>query len=77
MPLVAAICCLLLAWRSGEVWEATHTDAAFIVCNLYLIAGLILAGMVKVNVKPRKSKNEPTGSGKVSPEAKGESPEDK
>jgi len=77
MPLVAAFCCLMLAFVNGNVFEETHTDTAYLVTNLYLMAGLILAGLVKgLKREPRKSKNEPTGSGTVSPGTEGKSPED-
>lgn len=78
MPLVAAFCCLLLGFVNGNAFEETHTDTAYLVTNLYLMAGLILAGMVKgLKRESRKSKDEPTGSGKVSSGTEGESSKDK
>lgn len=76
MPLVAAFCCLMLALYSGHVYSETHTDVTYLVTNLWRVAGMILAGMVKTNVQSRQKKDEPTGSGKVSTDTEGQSSKD-
>lgn len=77
MPLVAAISATLLMIMSGRLYDQVHTDVAYLVTHLYIMTALILCGMVKGNVKSRKSKDEPTGSGKVSTGTEGESSKDK
>lgn len=76
MPLLAAICSLVLGLYSGHVYDQVHTDVSFLVTNLWLMTGLILAGMVKVHAKRRKTKAEPSSSSSVSPGTKDESSKD-
>ena len=77
MPLLAAICACGLMLYSGYVYDQVKTDVAYLVTHLYLITSLLLCGMVRSNKREsRKSKNEPTGSGKVSPDTEGQPPKD-
>ena len=78
MPLLAAICACGLMFFSGYVYDQVKTDVAYLVTHLYLITSLLLCGMVRSNKREsRKSKDEPTGSGKVSTGTEGESAKDK
>lgn len=76
MPLIAAICAIFLMVMSGNVYSETRTDISYLVTHLYLITALLCCAMVKINVKPGKSKDEPTGSSKVPEGTEGQSPKD-
>lgn len=47
MKIIAAIACLVLALFNGWIYHKLHTDTSFVVANLYIIAGIILASGAK------------------------------
>ena len=47
MKIIGALVCLGLAMFHGWIYNRFHTDVSFIVANMYIIAGLILASGVK------------------------------
>ena len=78
MPLLAAICACFLMFYSGYVYDQVKTDVSYLVTHLYIMTSLLLCGMVRGHKREsRKSKDEPTGSGKVSSGTEDESSKDK
>lgn len=47
MKIIGALVCLGLSMFHGWMYDQYHTDVSFIVANMYIIAGIILACGVK------------------------------